>query len=85
MNIEVKEFKSLRKLLDRKDKQAIAEQAECSYSLVSAVLVGNRKNDLVEALFLRLVKANLQKLNLLFEKVEQKNSSSKILENDKHC
>ena len=79
MNITTSQLQAIRILLSKENKETIAEQADKSTRTIEAVLQGDRTNDDVEKLCLKIAKENWTKLGAVFSKIESKNLNESLL------
>jgi hypothetical protein len=79
MNISTPQLHAIRALLNKKDKESIAEQADKKPRTVEAVLQGDRPNDDIERLAVKQARMKLAKLQRVLDNIEAKNHHTIIL------
>lgn len=73
MNITTAQLQEIRILLSKDNKKTIAKTAGKSIRTIEAVLQGDRTNDEIEKLCVKIAKENWTKLGATFSKIESKN------------
>lgn len=79
MNITTSQLQAIRTLLSKDNKESIAEQADKSTRTIEAVLQGDRTNDDIEKLCVKIAKENWIKLGGTFSQIESKNLNETLL------